>query len=206
MTPFSIILSLLVLIIILREKKVQTIFVSLLAITMTIQICSLGGYFIKIGSTEIDYVDVTLLLTVVFGFIASKNRVNKKTFLLCTLLVGWILLGLLTTDFFPPKTQVLPSSISWDEYFYGRANRMTASVSKSSMLAFIKVVLSLMVWCFASSLCDDDFVRVRKIVVTTSKVHMVWLAYIYSYVDNILQKLCDALLYGYLFEREVAVQ
>ena len=175
MTPFSIILSLIVAIVILREKKEKTIFVSLLAITMTIQICSLGGYFIKIGSTEIDYVDVMLLLTAVFGFFAAKNRVNKITFALNMLLTGWILLGLFLTVFFPPKTQIIPPSVSWDAYFYGRANRMTASVSSSSILALIKVVLTLMVLCFSPLLVDDDFVRVRKIVVTTSKIHIVWL-------------------------------
>lgn len=175
MTPFSIILSLVVAIVILREKKEQTIFVSLLAITMTIQICSLGGYFIKIGSTEIDYVDVMLLLTAVFGFFVAKNRVNKKTFALSMLLTGWILLGLFLTVFFPPKTQIIPPSVSWDAYFYGRANRITASVSSSSILVLIKVVLTLMVLCFSPLLVDDDFVRVRKIVVTTSKIHIVWL-------------------------------
>lgn len=78
MTPFSIILCTMVLIILLREKKAHNVFVLLLAITMSIQVCSIGGYFIKIGSVEIDYVDVTLLLTAMFGFIASKNKVNRK--------------------------------------------------------------------------------------------------------------------------------
>ncbi len=198
MTPFSIMLCSTVLIILLRGKKVHTIFVLLLAITMTIQVCSLGGYFIKIGSIEIDYVDVTLLLTAAFGFIASKNRVNGKTLILCMLLIGWVLLGLFATTFFPPKTQILPPSVSWDAYFYGRANRMTASVSTSSMLALIKVVLTLMVLCFSSILGDDDFTRIRKIVITTSKIHIVWLVaefltknFLHS---NILPELRNAIL------------
>lgn len=32
-----------------------------------------------------------------------------------------------------------------------------------------------------------------------------WLAYVHSYIDSIPQKLCDAVSYCYLFEREVAV-
>lgn len=174
-TPFSIVFIMIVIFTLCREKKVHDIFITFLAVTMTIQVCSLGGYFVKLGTVEIDYVDIAMLLTAFFGFLDSRNCINRKTFILSMALLGWSLLGMILTSVLPPHTQIIPTTVSWDAYFYGRASKTTAVISVSSIMAFIKLGLSLFILCFSGQILDDDYAKVRRIIVRISKVHIVWL-------------------------------
>ena len=174
-TPFSIVLIIIVIFTLCKENRIHDIFVAFLAITMAIQVCSLGGYFVKFGTVEINYVDIAMLLTAFFGFLDSKKCINKRTFILSMALLGWALIGIFSTIIFPPHTQIIPTTVSWDSYFYGRASKTTAVISMSSVMAFIKLGLSLSILCFSGHILASDYTKVQRIIVRISKVHIVWL-------------------------------
>lgn len=67
--PFSIILLCVIGYIVAQCKSRRYRFITLVGLTMAIQINSFSGYFVKIAGKEIEYFDVMLFLTVCVGLL-----------------------------------------------------------------------------------------------------------------------------------------
>lgn len=173
--PFSFILVIIIGYAVARSRTKQQLFVTLLGVTMAIQVNAVSGYFLKAGGKEVDYSDVLLLFTAIVGLWANYPlSVKRKQTTHAVILLAWVLLGGVVTTIYPPTSTVISPSVGWDAYLYGRVSRTIPVIDMSFVLAFVKLGLFVLLALLAKTLTQGDVIKVYNKVIGFTKVHIVY--------------------------------
>lgn len=88
MNPFSIILLALFLIIIIKQKNIKQQYLTLSSLLIGFEMFVNIGFFVKLGSYELAYVEVILILVMVYSFVMiTRFKIDKRSFIAGTLLI-----------------------------------------------------------------------------------------------------------------------
>lgn len=184
-TPFSLVLLGIVSIIIIRKKRLTSIFESLFALNLIVTLNIRMGYFVQFGTRTLNYASI---LTYFLGFVSivllmtSKAKRNRG-FIAYMEFLGVLLLGIVIIAMFPYRELVITGD--WTNYVLGKGTYQSidiSSIQPGYYLMFISY--GLIIFQAKKSFNEITWGRVINKVIDVSKYYIV-LGYIEWIITNI---------------------
>ena len=144
---FGYIFIAILIIILLKSKSIKELFKNYFILEAIYSLARINvGYFIKIGTMEIEYHEILLALLFILSiFILAKNRkVNKNCFTTSLLLLFSVIIGMVLCYFWPSNEYVVDFSHSWDKYVLGDFTQLSrVSFSIQAYFMFFRLLIFL---------------------------------------------------------------
>lgn len=130
-----------------RYKSYTKYYVYLIKTLIVFSVYIQIGYFVQIGSLQVEYAEVLTILAIIVGIPLLKNvRIPVLSLLLTGGLVFTILIGFMHLIYTNNPPIVLPVGGSWDLLLWGQDTLSTASFSLSNILRIIRIIVFLMLY------------------------------------------------------------
>jgi len=175
LNPGSIIVLLLVLFQSIRCKDMLqfSTFLFLDAIAFALLVNS--GYFIKIGSIELQYEEFLMLLYLFISFLLIGSiKVNLATFTNGLLLLTVTLFGIYLLVIHPDQqSMVVPIGASWDAMFFGENVMRPLSFSTNNLERVIRIVLFVFLGTIARDISVSHENLISRAILFITTVQMV---------------------------------
>ena len=142
--PFSVILLALILCILMLKTEKKR-YISLLTLTILIEMLYLRGYFIVLGVSQMPYSWFMELVMFVYAIIIMLKRnykVSGTLFVFTLLFLFLSCLSIYYFQFFPIDNEVIYNVSDWDLYINGYANKVKPEVVFSRVIFIMVPILS----------------------------------------------------------------
>lgn len=151
--------------------------------------------FILFGK-EINVDEIVLFALFVACIPLLRNRLNRKILVVSTLFFSFACLSVVCNCLIPYEGEIVPSSVSWDHFFFGIADREKNIFDTKKCLTLIRVLIFCIVAVSIISVFEKkDYLICGTYVIFIGKIHI-----IYALIDYILKSIFHSDLLSRLFQ------
>ncbi|WP_210469643.1 hypothetical protein [Sporosarcina sp. 6E9] len=144
----------------LLRKKDYLLFVIKILVVFSVYINM--GYFLKVGSFELAYSEVLLVLAILISFIKIRLEFRIPTIMYLLIFAIVIFTGFLALVN-GSAPMVIPMGSSWDDYFYGRIGMTEATLNISHVIRVFRIILFIAVYYIIDKYVIRDVARSNEI-------------------------------------------
>jgi len=146
------------------SKNLKKFSFLLLVDTLIFSLLVNSGYFIKLGTLDLDYEEALMICFIIVSLINGglyriRSLLLKKSFLLLFIAA----IGIVLLVFNPNKTFVMPVGGSWDAYYAGKIELIPLEFSANNIERFFRLLLFLIVLFSLNNLLKEKEYRERLI-------------------------------------------
>lgn len=156
-----------------NQKNLYSIYRSLFALTIIVELLIERGFFIQIGSIQIAYRTICEILLCVISIILivrSGGGVKRKISILTMLFVLVVVVGLIMLCIFPTGAVGATMEVSWDEILVSKIPKQKIVFGSGMYTEIIQLFLYVVIIVTAvSKLSKNDFMIILEKVIKCSK-------------------------------------
>lgn len=130
------------------------------------------GYFLRIGSFDIDYLYVLDFMVLLLSFMCMGNRgIPQKLVSALVFTMGCTVIGVLLLNIIPPSVRIITGgSLTWDDYIRYGGTRSLPKCTLNTYIMMIKYFITCInTMCAMVILERKDWTQIKRILVALCK-------------------------------------
>jgi len=198
MKPFGMLLIAVVIYLILKNKKVDIIYIKLITLTICIEAFVNLGYFFKINSFELQYAE---FLLIILGFVSIYqliiHKVNKNLLILVILLITSVLISNILLIIIPFQKPIISFGMSWNAYFSGNMILPTFTVQTIKMT--IRIFLFALIVISSNKILTKDNINYVISIFLKFGLFIIFIGFVEFIIKNMFQSNVFGLFTSWFF-------